>query len=75
MNPPMIASYEKVLTAIGRLIDHQKWAQVCVMELAGGIMVQGMVIVPTTEAYTAEMRTKVYDPGELRELMSSMGIR
>jgi hypothetical protein len=75
MNPPMVASYEKILTAIGRLIDQQKWAQVCVVELEGGIMVQGMAIVPTTDAYAAEMRTKVYDPDALRQLMSSMGIR
>lgn len=71
MNPQAIANYEAILAAIGRRLDREKWMQVCVMELDGGILVQGMCIVPTTDAYAAAMRTQVLDQETLREMVAA----
>lgn len=75
MNPPSIASYERVLTAIGRYADRERWQQVCFMELEGGFLLQGVVIVATSEAYAHEVRTRVLDPEGLRALMASVGVK
>jgi hypothetical protein len=69
MSPQAIANYEAVLAAIGRRFDREKWTQVCVMEMEGGILVQGTCIVPTSEAYAVAMHTQVLDQGTLSQMV------
>jgi len=75
MSPQSVASYEKVFTALGRFIDQEKWTQVCVMELEGGILLQGMALVYTGKTHELVMRTQVLDPKKLRQLMDSVGVK
>ena len=71
MSPQDIANYEAVLAAIGRRFDREKWTQVCVMELEGGLLVQGTCIVPTSEAYAVDMHTQVLDQDTLRQMVAA----
>jgi hypothetical protein len=71
MSPQAIANYEAILAAIGRHIDRAKWTQICIVELEGGILIQGTSLVPTSEAYAFSMHTEVLDQEALHQLVSS----
>ena len=75
MSPQGVANYEKVLLAIGRFVDQEKWSQVCVVELEGGLLLQGMALVYTGKTHELVMRTQVLDPKKLRQLMDSVGVK
>ncbi len=73
MNPKDFTNYERIFTALGTLIDKEKWMQVCVMEFEDGFVLQGRTFVDTTDAYALVTHTKVLGRDALKDLVASAG--
>ena len=50
-------------------IEEKKWRDICILEVDGGMVVQGTALVPTREAYQYVVETKLYSHDELRKMM------
>lgn len=66
-------NYEKIFTALGRLIDRENWKHVCVIEFEDGFVVQGRSFVDTSEAYALVTHTNVLGRDDLGKLIASVG--
>jgi hypothetical protein len=66
--PNAVVEYEKLLMIVGRYIQREHLSQVCVLEVQGGVIVQGLVPVQSGETIELVMRTKTFDRNALREL-------
>lgn len=64
-----IIDYERLLTIVGRYIQREHMTQVCVLEVQGGVVVQGLVSAPSGEGVELIMRTQTFDRNALRDLM------
>ena len=64
-----IIDYEKLLMIIGRYIQSERLTQVCVLEVRGGLVVQGLAAVPSGDTNELVMRTQTFDRNALRELL------
>jgi hypothetical protein len=64
-----IVDYEKLLMVIGRYIQREHLSQVCVLEVQGGVIVQGLVAAPSGEGVDLVMRTQTFDRNAIRDLM------
>jgi hypothetical protein len=66
--PDRIVDYEKLLAILGRYIQRERMTQICVLEVQGGVVVQGLAPVPTDEGTELVMRTQTFDRAALHEL-------
>ncbi len=61
-------NYERALQAIGRLAEKQRLRDICILEVEGGIVLQGRALLSTRDAFNLVSRTKVLSHDDL-ELM------
>lgn len=64
--------YERVLQAIGRLAQQQRLRDVCVLEVEGGMVMQGEALVSTREGYHRVSDTRVLSHDELEKLVRGL---
>ena len=60
--------YERVLRAIGRLAEEQRLRDICILEVEGGVVLQGQALVSTRDGYQLVSRTKVLSHDDLEKL-------
>ncbi len=65
-------SYERMLQAVGRLAENQRLRDICILEVEGGVVLQGQALVSTREGYHVASRTKVLSHDDLDKLMSGL---
>lgn len=65
---PKRMDYEQVLQAIGRLVGEQRLRDICILEVEGGMVLQGQALVGTTEGYQLVPRTKLLNHEDLEKL-------
>ena len=73
MDKKGFTNYERIFTALGRLIDREKWKHVCVVEFEDGFVVQGRTFVDTIDAYALVTHTRVVGRDALNEMVASGG--
>lgn len=61
-------NYERVLQAIGRLAQEQRLRDICILEVEGGMVLQGEAPVSTREGYHLTSDTRVLSHDDLKEL-------
>ncbi len=60
--------YEPVLRAVGRLAEAKRLRDICVLEVEGGIVLQGQALVSTRDDYQLVSRTQVLSHDDLQKL-------
>ena len=61
-------NYEKVLRAIGHVAEEQRLRDICILEVEGGVVLQGQALVSTRDDYQLIRKTRVLSHGDLEKL-------
>ena len=61
--------YEEALRAIGREAERKGLRNLCVMELEGGVVLQGQILKNTQEGYILSIETSVFKREEVETLV------
>ena len=69
MADAQIPKYGQILLALGKSIEEKGWRDVCILEVDGGMVVQGTGVVSTREGYQYAVETKLYSHDELKKMM------
>jgi hypothetical protein len=64
--------YERVFQAVGREAQRQKLRDICLLEVEGGIVLQGHALVSTRDGYQLTFETQVLSHGDLEKLMREL---
>src|SRR4030042_2849304 len=62
-------SYERVLQAIGRLAEKQRLRDLCILEVEGGVVLQGRALGSTSTGFNLVSRTRVLSHSDLEALV------
>jgi len=62
-------TYEDMLRALGRYADRKGLKQICLLEVEGGMILQGSILVPTQEGYRLSLETEAFTHEDLEKLM------
>ncbi len=65
-------SYERMFQAIGRLAEKQRLRDICILEIAGGVVVQGQAMVSTRDGYQLVSNTRVLGHDDLEKLVREL---
>lgn len=60
--------YERVLQSVGRMIENQRLRDICILEVEGGIVLQGQALVSTREGYHLISKTRVLSHEDLEQM-------
>jgi len=61
-------NYGPILLAMGNYVAERNWRDICVLEVEGGMIVQGTGLVQTAEGYQYVVETKMFGHDELAKL-------
>ncbi len=65
-----LSNYPSILYALGNFIEEQRWRDICILEVEGGMIVQGTNVVSTREGYQYVMETRLFNHDELAKLVA-----
>jgi len=65
-------NYERVLQAVGRLAEKQRLRDLCILELEGGLVLQGHALVNTSTGFNLVPRTKVLSRNDLDQMVREL---
>jgi hypothetical protein len=65
-------NYERALQAIGRLAEKQRLRDLCVLEVEGGILLQGRALVSTREGFNLVSKTRVLSHDDLDQMIRDL---
>jgi hypothetical protein len=65
-------NYERALQAIGRLAGKQRLRDLCVLEVEGGLVLQGRALVSAREGFNLVSRTRVLSHDELDQMIRDL---
>ncbi len=66
-------SYERALRALGKVAERKGLRNVCLLELDGGVVLQGQAVRNTQEGYVLTLETSVFKRDELESLIRELG--
>jgi len=64
--------YERTLQAVGRLAEKQRLRDICILEVAGGVVLQGQALVSTRDALHLVSKTKVLSHEDLAQMIRDL---
>jgi len=62
--------YGPLLLALGNHLEEQNWRDICVLEVDGGMIVQGTALISTREGYQYTVETKLFSHEELAKMVT-----
>lgn len=65
-------NYERVLQAVGRLAEKQRLRDLCILEVEGGLVLQGHALVNTSTGFNVVPKTKVMSRNDLDKLVKDL---
>jgi hypothetical protein len=65
-------NYERVLQAVGRLAEKQRLRDLCILEVEGGLVLQGHALVNTSAGFNVVPKTKVMSRNDLDKLVKEL---
>lgn len=74
VSPPAARNldYERVLQAIGRLAEKQRLRDLCVLEVEGGVLLQGRALVSSRDGFNLVPKTKVLSHTDLERMIREL---
>ncbi len=70
---PRKLRYEEALQAVGRYAEKERLRDLCLLEVEGGMVVQGHALISTREGFDLALRTKVLSYEELERVLGRKG--
>jgi hypothetical protein len=64
--------YERTLQAIGRLAEKQRLRDLCILEVEGGILLQGRALVSGREGFNLVSKTRVLSHDDLEQMIREL---
>ena len=64
--------YERVLQAIGRLAEKQRLRDLCVLEVEGGVLLQGQALVSSRDGFNLVSKTKILSHTDLERMIREL---
>lgn len=64
--------YERVLQAIGRLAEKQRLRDICILEVEGGVLLQGRALVSGREGFNLVSKTRVLSHTDLEQMVREL---
>jgi hypothetical protein len=64
--------WERTLQAVGRLAENQRLRDICILEVEGGVVLQGQALVSTRDGYHLVSKTKVLSHEDLAKLIREL---
>ena len=65
-------NYERVLQAIGRLAEKQRLRDLCVLEVEGGLLLQGQALVSSRDGFNLVSKTKILSHNDLERMIREL---
>lgn len=62
--------YAPALYVLGNFVEEKRWRDICILEVEGGMIVQGTSLVSTREGYQYIMETKLFSHAELAQMIA-----
>jgi len=75
MASPSAASglnYERALQAIGRLAEKQRLRDLCILEVEGGVVLQGRALVSSRDGFNLISKTRILSRDDLERMMRGL---
>ncbi|MFQ6000160.1 MAG: hypothetical protein ACE5LG_00660 [Anaerolineae bacterium] len=66
---PRRLRYEEALQAVGRYAEKERLRDICLLEVEGGIVIQGRALINTREGFDFTLRTKILSHDDLERLL------
>lgn len=66
---PRRLRYEDALQAVGRYAEKERLRDICLLEVEGGMVIQGRAIINTREGFDFVLRTKILSHDDLERLL------
>jgi len=66
---PRRLRYEEALQAVGRYAEKERLRDICLLEVEGGMVVQGRALMSTRKGFDFVLRTKVLSHDDLERLL------
>ncbi|HUV74513.1 MAG TPA: hypothetical protein VMW79_09400 [Anaerolineae bacterium] len=65
-------NYERALQAIGRLAEKQRLRDLCILEVEGGVVLQGRALVSSRDGFNLVSKTRILSRDDLDRLMRGL---
>lgn len=66
---PRRLRYEEALQAAGRYAEKELLRDICLLEVEGGMVIQGQAIISTREGFNLALRTKILSHDDLERIL------
>jgi len=66
---PRRLRYEEALQAVGRYVEKERLRDICLLEVEGGMVIQGQALISTREGYNFALRTEILSDDDLERLL------
>lgn len=66
---PRRLRYEEALQAVGRYAEKERLRDICLLEVEGGMVIQGHALITTREGFGLALRTKILSHDDLERLL------
>ncbi|HUW96457.1 MAG TPA: hypothetical protein VMW58_11780 [Anaerolineae bacterium] len=65
-------NYERTLQAIGRLAEKQRLRDLCILEVEGGVVLQGRALVSSRDGFNLISKTRILSRDDLERMMRGL---
>lgn len=65
--------YPELFRAVAHFVEREHLKDVCVLELEGGVLIQGYALIGTTQGFDRALKTQTLTHDELRQLLAEEG--
>jgi hypothetical protein len=65
-------NYERALQAIGRLAEKQRLRDLCILEVEGGVVLQGRALVSSRDGFNLVSKTRIISRDDLDQMMRGL---
>jgi len=66
---PRRLRYEEALRAVGRYAEKERLRDICLLEVEGGMVIQGQALISIREGFDYVLRTEVLSHDDLERLL------
>lgn len=58
-----------MLRAVTRFVERERWRNICLLEVEGGVVVQGYALIDTREGWNLALKTQILSHDDLHKLL------
>lgn len=62
-------SYPDIFRAVSRFVERERLRNICLLEVEGGVVVQGYALIDTKEGWNLALKTQILSHDDLHKLL------